>query len=434
MRMTVLGTGYVGLVSGACFAELGNTVTCVDIDSTKIEKLRNGVMPIYEVGLEEIVVRNVAAGRLLFASSLTQDIVDTEMIILAVGTPSSPDGSADLSYLLAGVVEIASKLTKPTVIVTKSTVPVGTAERIRELLKRHCPELAVTVASNPEFLREGVAVDDFLKPERVIVGLDDDSQRPLFEALYTPITDEEHPLLFMSTSSAELTKYASNAFLAAKISFINEVSRLAETAGADIREISQGMGLDSRIGKKFLNAGIGYGGSCFPKDVRALRYMMRQAGLQPQILDAVEAVNAEQKMLLATRLEETLGNLQGKHIAVWGLAFKPATDDARESAALSIIPHLLKSGAIVSAHDPKATPMAKRELPENVRFTETALDAATGADALLILTDWPEYASFDLKDLKQALAGTNIFDGRAIFDPAAAASAGLNWHGIGIPN
>ncbi|HSI21212.1 MAG TPA: UDP-glucose/GDP-mannose dehydrogenase family protein, partial [Verrucomicrobiae bacterium] len=346
MHVAVLGTGYVGLVDATCFAELGNHVTCIDIDVQKIENLKKGIVPIYEPGLTEMVVSNYKAGRLIFTTDISEGIEKSEIIFLAVGTPSAPDGSADLQYLFKAAEDVAKALTGPTIVTTKSTVPVGTADKLREIFRNHTTH-AVEVASNPEFLREGAAVKDFLNAERVVVGVDNDAYRPLFEQLYRGIVRTERPLLFMSVRSAELTKYACNAFLATKISFVNDIAMLAEEMGANIGQVTKGMGLDSRIGSRFLAAGIGYGGSCFPKDVRALQHMMHDHSHDSSLLDAVEKVNKRQKHLLVERATESLGSLTGKTLAVWGLTFKARTDDIREAASLEIIPALIEAGATV---------------------------------------------------------------------------------------
>lgn len=431
MHVAVLGTGYVGLVDATCFAELGNHVTCIDIDTQKIEYLKKGIIPIYEPGLAEMVVSNHKAGRLTFTTDTAAGIQEAAIVFLAVGTPSAKDGSADLRYLFKAAEDVAKALTQPVVICTKSTVPVGTADKLRAIFKQHS-KYPVELTSNPEFLREGAAVKDFLNAERVVVGLDNDAYKPLFEELYRGIVRTKRPLIFMSVRSAELTKYACNAFLATKISFVNDIAMFAEQAGANIKEVTRGMGLDSRIGSRFLAAGIGYGGSCFPKDVRALQHMMRTHGHDTAVLDAVEQVNMRQKHLLVHRAEEALGTLSGKTIAIWGLTFKPRTDDMREAASLEIIPALIKAGAQVRAYDPKGMEEAEHLLPKEVTFTKSALEAAQGANALLLLTEWDEFRTIALKEVKTVMKGTTLLDGRNIFSPADAEAAGFSYRGIGV--
>jgi UDPglucose 6-dehydrogenase len=432
MHIAILGTGYVGLVSGTCFAELGNTVTCYDIDSAKIEGLQAGKLPIYEPGLAELVSTNEAAGRLHFTTDLTATLAEAEVVFLAVGTPSAPDGSANLEYLFAAAESVAEHLDHTVVIATKSTVPVGTAQQLRNIFTEKS-KVVVEVASNPEFLREGAAVKDFLNAERVIVGLDNPAFRPVFERLYQGITRADRPLLFMSVKSAELTKYAANAFLATKISFVNDMAMLAEATGANIKEITRGMGFDSRIGSRYLSAGVGYGGSCFPKDVRALQHMMRTANLDPQLIAAVEQTNEFQKQRFFNLVTASLGTLKGKTIAVWGLTFKPRTDDVRESAALALIPRFQQAGATIQAYDPKGKLEAARQLGEKgITYTDSSLEAVKNADALLVLTEWDEFRTVDLNQIAHTMHGKDIFDGRNIYTKELATAAGLTWHGIGI--
>jgi UDPglucose 6-dehydrogenase len=431
MHIAVLGTGYVGLVSGTCFAELGNHVACIDVDAGKIDRLKAGEVPIYEPGLQELVQENTGAGRLRFTTDIVDGIKDAKIIFLAVGTPSASDGSADLSYLFQAARDIAKALTQSVVVVTKSTVPVGTADQLRDIFKAEAGHV-VHVASNPEFLREGAAIKDFLNAERVVVGVDEPELQPLFEELYRGVVRTDRPLVFTSVRSAELTKYACNAFLATKISFVNEMATLAEEVGANIKDITRGMGLDSRIGTRFLQAGIGYGGSCFPKDVRALRFTMAQAGMQPQLLDAVDGINERQKELLLKRVTAALGSLDDKTIAVWGLTFKPRTDDVRESAALSLVPKLVEAGARVQAFDPKGMDEARHHLPPETIFASSSLGAVKGADALLVLTEWDEFRNIELEEVAQAMRGTLLLDGRNIYTSAMTKKAGLDWHGVGI--
>lgn len=429
MHVSIFGTGYVGLVSGTCFAELGNTVTGFDVDAKKIKALEGGVIPIYEPGLEEMVQDNMKAGRLTFTTDIKTAIKGAEIIFLAVGTPSGADGSADLSFLFMAAEAIAAELDHDVVVATKSTVPVGTGDELRKIFAK--AKHKVEIASNPEFLREGAAIKDFLNAERVVVGLDNPKLQPIFTTLYQGVTRTERPLVFVSVRSAELTKYACNAFLATKISFVNEIAYLAERVGADIHEVVRGMSHDSRIGGRFLQAGIGYGGSCFPKDVRALQHISRDQDITPVLLDAIEEVNARQKGLLIRKLKKYLPELAGKKIAVWGLTFKPRTDDVREAPALTIIPELLKAGASVSAYDPKGATEAGHQLSKEVVFSPSAFAAAEGADALLLLTEWDEFRTIDLAELKKTLRTPIVLDGRNVFTPEQARVAGITYEGIG---
>ncbi|HSX42278.1 MAG TPA: UDP-glucose/GDP-mannose dehydrogenase family protein [Candidatus Saccharimonadales bacterium] len=430
MRIAAFGTGYVGLVSGTCFAELGNHVIGYDIDEKKIAALKNGHIPIYEPGLEELVKSNVESGRLTFTTDIKAAIKDVKVIFLGVGTPSAPDGSADLQYLFAAADAIVKNVKHEVVVATKSTVPVGTADKLRAIFKK--TKVKIHVASNPEFLREGAAVKDFLNPERVIVGVDDDKLKPIFEQLYKGVARVERPLIFTSVRSAELAKYACNAFLATKISFINEIAALCEVVDADIHQIAYGMGLDTRIGSRFLHAGIGYGGSCFPKDVRALQHITRENGLTPGLLDAVDEINERQKGLLLRKLAHHLPKLKDKTIAVWGITFKPRTDDTRESPALTIIPKLLEAGARVQAYDPKGMSEARHQLPKETLFCAHAFDALKGADALLLLTEWDEFRTVDLNEVRGLMKGRILLDGRNIYNRQDATKAGLTYAGIGV--
>lgn len=429
MHVSIFGTGYVGLVSGTCFAELGNTVTGFDVDAKKIKALVGGVIPIYEPGLEEMVQDNMKAGRLTFTTSIKTAIKNAEIIFLAVGTPSGADGSADLSYLFMAAEAIAAELDHDVVVATKSTVPVGTGDELRKIFAK--AKHRVEIASNPEFLREGAAIKDFLNAERVVVGVDNQKLQPLFTTLYQGVTRAERPLVFTSVRSAELTKYACNAFLATKISFINEIAYLAERLGANIHEVVQGMSHDSRIGGRFLQAGIGYGGSCFPKDVRALQHMSREQDVTPVLLDAIEEVNARQKGLLVQKLKKHLPELKGKKITVWGLTFKPRTDDIREAPALTVISELHQEGAIITAYDPKGADEAAHQLPKGIKFAPNAFGAAKGADAVLLLTEWDEFRTIDLAELKKIVRNPLLLDGRNVFSPEQAKAAGLQYEGIG---
>jgi UDPglucose 6-dehydrogenase len=433
MRVTVIGTGYVGLVTGACFADSGNDVTCVDIDEKKIEALRAGVVPIYEPGLTDLVNRNSAAGRLNFTTDSGTAVKSADIVFLAVGTPPAADGSADLSALWAVVSSIAPHLNPHTIVVTKSTVPVGTNNqlnaRLRELTGRPC-----RVASNPEFLKEGAAIDDFTKPDRVVVGVRAAEDAERLHELYQPFLRTDKPFLSMSPESAELTKYVANAMLATKISFINQMANVCEHFAADINDVRRGIGHDSRIGFAFLFPGVGYGGSCFPKDVRALSDTFDKVGLEPRILQAVEWVNDQQKKVLQNKIEAHFGGqLKGKLIAVWGLAFKPRTDDVREAPALVLIDRLLELGASVQAFDPEAIDNLREEYGDRVTFASSPLAAARDADALAIATEWQEFRNPDFGELKAAMKSPVLFDGRNLYDPAKMLEAGFTYHSIGRP-
>ena len=433
MRLAFIGTGYVGLVTGTCFANSGNHVTCVDINREKIDSLKRGEIPIYEPGLSDLVTRNVARERLEFTTDVAAAVKDVDMIFLAVGTPPAVDGSADLSALWAVAESIAPHMRQDAIVVTKSTVPVGTNAKLfallRELTGRDC-----RVASNPEFLKEGAAIDDFTKPDRVVIGVRSDADVEPLKQLYAPFLRTDKPFLSMSLESAELTKYVANALLATKISFINQMANLCETFSADINDVRRGIGHDSRIGFAFLFPGVGYGGSCFPKDVRALMDTFKQAGIDPRILDAVDWVNEQQKMVLQEKIEGHFGkDLSGKTIALWGIAFKPQTDDIREAPALVLIRRLLELGATVRAHDPEAIPNARELFGEKVTFCERPMDAATGADALAIATEWQSYRTPDFDGLKTVMRAPVVFDGRNLYDSAKMAKLGFKYFSIGRP-
>ena len=433
MKIVIFGTGYVGLVSGTCFSELGNQVTCFDIDQKKIDNLKQGILPIYEPGLGEMVESNAEAKRLHFTTDTREAMHDAEIAFLAVGTPQGPDGSANLDYIMAAAESIASNLTRDLIVATKSTVPVGTADKIREIFKaKASKKFKVDIVSNPEFLREGAAVKDFLNPERVIVGIDNPALQKVFTTLYSTTTRADRPLIFMDVRSAELTKYAANAFLATKISFINGIANLCEKVGADVNKVSYGMGWDSRIGSRFLHAGIGYGGSCFPKDVRALHTTAKEHGFDFKLLTEVEAINNYQKKLPLQFLSKIFPSLKGKTIAIWGLTFKPRTNDVRESPALSIIPDLIKAGARIQAFDPKGMNEAQELLPLETVFCHDALNAVKGADALLLLTEWDEFRTVDLAEIKQLMRGNYLFDGRNIYTASAVEAAGFTYQGVGL--
>jgi UDPglucose 6-dehydrogenase len=431
MKIAVVGTGYVGLVTGTCFAETGNTVTCVDIDKNKVEKLSAGQVTIYEPGLEKLFLRNQREGRLKFTTSLAEGIQDAKVIFLALPTPPGEDGSADLKYILSVAESLGKMLTDYKVIVDKSTVPVGTAEKVQAAIaKNYKGEFAVV--SNPEFLREGVAVEDFMKPDRVVIGTGSEKAKKIMSDLFAPFVRQGNPLIFMDEKSAELTKYAANSFLAAKISFMNEIARLCELLGADVDMVRRGIGSDDRIGKRFLFPGIGYGGSCFPKDVQALEKSAADAGYDFKILKAVMDVNEKQKSYLVPRIKKYFGNnLKGKKIALWGLAFKPNTDDIREAPALYLVDALLKEGVSITAFDPEAMNNVK-ELPENkVDFAENQYDALSGCDALLIATEWSEFRTPDFEKMISLMKNKVIFDGRNVFDPDQMKELGFYYESIG---
>jgi len=436
MKITVVGTGYVGLVTGTCFAETGVTVTCVDIDSEKIKKLKMAQPPIYEPGLETMIRRNAEKGRLTFTTALEEGLDDCEAIFIAVGTPPLEDGSADLSAIYAVAHEIGQKLKEYVVIVTKSTVPVGTSEVIRQIVeeeidKRH-EEIYFDVASNPEFLKEGDAIDDFLRPERIVIGTDSDDAEDIMRRLYKPFILNQHPILFMDIASAELTKYAANAMLATRISFINEIANLCDILGADINLVRKGIGSDSRIGNKFLYPGIGYGGSCFPKDTKALIHTAEAKGYNPAVLKAVDYTNELQKTMLFRKINEHFNkNLKDLTFSVWGLSFKPQTDDTRESPAMVIIRLLIEAGAKVRVYDPAGMPEAKAKLGNSIYFATDPYDAAYGADALVLVTEWAEFRLPDWEEIGKRLKRMVVFDGRNIYDPLELRRMGFEYYGIG---
>lgn len=431
MKIAVVGTGYVGLVTGTCFAETGNTVTCVDIDQEKVKKLQSGKVTIYEPGLEQLFERNIKQQRLFFTTNLAAGIKDAKIIFLALPTPPGEDGSADLKYILKVSDDLGPLLKEYTVIVDKSTVPVGTAGKVRDRIAATAT-VEFDVVSNPEFLREGVAVEDFMKPERVVIGTNAPKARKVMEALYAPFVRQGNPLVFMDERSAELTKYAANAFLATKISFMNEIANLCELVGADVDSVRKGVGTDSRIGKRFLFPGIGYGGSCFPKDVQALAKSSTEAHYDFKILKAVMDVNADQKTKLIPRIKEFFkGNLKGKTIAVWGLSFKPHTDDIREAPALHNIDILLQEGATIKAHDPESMENVKRMLGEKIQYCITPYDAAENADAIFIATEWPEFRTPDFERLVSILKGKVIFDGRNLYELSLMKELGFTYYSIG---
>ncbi len=426
MQVAVIGTGYVGLVSGACLADFGHTVTCLDVDETKIAKLKNGEIPIYEPGLEDVVRRNIAAGRLLFTTSYADAVPKADLVTIAVGTPSADDGSADLSYFMQAASDIAKHMNGYKVIVDKSTVPVGTADKVRELVSSIYKD-EFDVVSNPEFLREGHAVGDFMKPDRIIIGSSSERASKLMLDLYASASC---PKLVMSTRSAELTKYAANSFLATKISFINEIAHLSEELGADIREVSAGIGSDSRIGPKFLQAGLGWGGSCFPKDVSAIQYTAKQVGMSLPVIEAATKMNDLARSRVVDRLQKKLGSLSGKRIALLGLAFKGDTDDTRESASLALLKYLHEAGAMIRAFDPAAY-IPQAEINSTFERVSDAYAAAQDAEALILATEWDEFKSLDLPRLKSVMKGNVLMDARNVLDRNDAKSAGFDYLSVG---
>ncbi|MBB2202038.1 UDP-glucose dehydrogenase family protein [Gluconacetobacter tumulisoli] len=437
----MIGGGYVGLVSAACFAEFGNDVSVVEIDPTRLAALRDGRIPIYEPGLDTLVADNVRAGRLSFGNDISAAVRGAEAIFIAVGTPPrNGDGQADLTYVHEAARQIARAMSDYAVIVTKSTVPVGTSRRIAEIMRQTRPELAFDVASNPEFLREGNAIGDFMKPDRVIVGLDEDAPdggtraRAVLSSLYRPLYLIEAPVLFVKLETAELTKYASNSFLAMKISFINEMADLCERVGANVHDLARGMGLDGRIGKKFLHPGPGYGGSCFPKDTLALTRIAQEAGAPTRLIEATVGVNDARKVAMASRVIAACGgSLQGKTIAVLGLTFKPETDDMREAPSIPILVRLAERGADIRAFDPVGMTAARPQLPPTITYCDSALDAARDADVLVVLTEWNEFRALSPAHLAASMRGRTIVDLRNIFDPAAMRDAGFAYDSVGRP-
>lgn len=433
MKIAVVGTGYVGLVSGTCFAETGNTVTCIDIDKTKVDKLSNGEITIYEPGLEKIFLRNLKEGRLKFTTNLAEGVADAKIVFLALPTPPGEDGSADLKYVLGVAKDLGNILTDYKVIVDKSTVPVGTAEKVHAAIAANA-KVEFDVVSNPEFLREGVAVDDFMKPDRVVIGTSSERAKKLMGELYAPYVRQGNPVIFMDEKSAELTKYAANSFLATKISFMNEIAQLCERLGADVDMVRRGIGSDDRIGKRFLFPGIGYGGSCFPKDVQALIKSSEEVNYNFQILKAVEEVNEAQKLHLMPKINAYFNNnLAGKHFALWGLAFKPNTDDIREAPALYLIDALTAAGATVTAFDPEGMPNVKRQIGDKINYVEGQYDALTNADALIIATEWAEFRTPDFDKIGAALKNKAIFDGRNLFEVAQVRGMGYHYESVGRP-
>lgn len=440
MNLSIVGTGYVGLVTGTCFAEMGNTVWCIDIDEAKIENLKKGILPIYEPALEEMVARNYKEGRLHFTTDYAQAVPQSKICFIAVGTPPGEDGSADVSYVLAAARSIAQQIKEYTVIVDKSTVPVGTSEKVRDAVQKVLDDRQVKigfdVVSNPEFLKEGVAVDDFLRPDRVVIGTDSEQARSIMQELYEPFVSNGHPLLVMDIKSAEITKYAANAMLATRISFMNEIAKLCDTLGGDVKAVRQGIGTDSRIGMSFLYAGCGYGGSCFPKDVKELIAVGKRNNIDMKIAQAVEQVNEEQKHILVQQIIKKYGeNLTGKTFALWGLAFKPQTDDMREAPSIVIINELVKRGAHIRAYDPEAYQTAKHYL-NHIAHTALSYEKdmwtpLSSADALILVTEWKQFRQPDFDKIKQSLKAPVIFDGRNQYSITLMKELGIEYHCIG---
>jgi UDPglucose 6-dehydrogenase len=436
MKIAIVGTGYVGLVTGTCFAESGVDVVCVDIDEKKIESLKNGIIPIYEPGLQPMVERNYKKGRLEFTTSLKDCIEDCEAIFIAVGTPPDEDGSADLKYVLAVAREIGKNMTSYLVAITKSTVPISTSEKVKaaiqdELTKRNV-DLEFDIASNPEFLKEGSAVDDFLKPDRIVIGVENERAEKIMKRLYKPFVLNNHPLVFMDVPSSEMTKYAANAMLATKISFMNDIANLCEIVGADITNVRKGIGSDPRIGDKFIYAGAGYGGSCFPKDVKALVKSGEEHGHKLRILQAVEDVNDDQKELISKKiLKHFNGDIKGKKFSLWGLSFKPNTDDMREAPSLVTIDKLVQEGATVKAYDPVAMEETKRRIGDKIEYTSDMYEAVIDSDAIILMTEWNEFRIPNYKVLDKLLINKVMFDGRNIYDPKEMQEKGFVYYGIG---
>ncbi len=437
MKITIVGTGYVGLVTGACFAEVGIDVTCVDIDKNKIDNLKKGIIPIYEPGLEEIVERNVAKGRLHFTTKLAETLDGCEVVFSAVGTPPDEDGSADLSYVIGVAGEVGQHMNDYLLIVTKSTVPVGTAKLVRKAVQAELDKRGVKipfdVASNPEFLKEGAAVDDFLKPDRIVVGIESARAEELMSRLYKPFTLNGHPVIIMDIPSAEMTKYAANAMLATRISFMNDIANLCEIMGADVNMVRKGIGSDPRIGSKFIYPGIGYGGSCFPKDVKALIKTADDRGYGMRVLKAVDDVNEDQKSVLYNKVSKYFkGDLKGRTIALWGLSFKPETDDMREAPSLVLIQRFLNAGCKIKAYDPVAMDESRRRTGDVIEYTDDEYKALDGADCLLLVTEWKEFRLPDLDLMKKLLKNHVIFDGRNIYDSKEMKEAGFDYYCIGL--
>lgn len=435
MNIAIVGTGYVGLVSGTCFSEMGVNVTCVDVDEIKIQKLKDGILPIYEPGLEELVKRNVDYGRLHFTTNLKDVLDDVEVVFSAVGTPPDEDGSADLKYVLAVARQFGQNINKYTILVTKSTVPVGTAKKVKATIKEELDKRGVKipfdVASNPEFLKEGAAIKDFMSPDRVVVGTDSDKAKEVMTRLYRPLMLQNFRVIFMDIPSAEMTKYAANAMLATRISFMNDIANLCERVGANVDSVRKGIGADSRIGSKFLYAGCGYGGSCFPKDVKALVHTGMDNDYHMEVIEAVERVNEKQKSIVFNKIEKAVGPLKGKTIAILGLSFKPETDDMREAPSLVVIDKLLKGGASVRVFDPIAMEECKRRIGDSVKYTKDMYDAADGADVFALMTEWRQFRMPSWNVIKKVMKGNVIVDGRNIYDRRELEEQGFVYTRIG---
>jgi UDPglucose 6-dehydrogenase len=436
MKITVVGTGYVGLVTGTCFAETGINVTCVDVDAKKVNQLKNGIVPIYEPGLEVMLKRNMEKSRLHFTTEIKEGIEGAEAIFIAVGTPPGEDGSADLQTVKKVAAEIGRSINGYAVIVTKSTVPVGTAEIVRKVIRNELNKrkvkLSFDMASNPEFLKEGSAVEDFLKPERIVIGIDTEKASEIMKKLYMPFLLNNHPILFMDIASAEITKYAANAMLATRISFINEIANLCDILGADVNQVRKGIGSDSRIGSKFIYPGVGYGGSCFPKDVKALIKTAEYHGYELNVVKAVEATNEYQKTVLFSKIKKHFdNNLRNKVFGIWGLSFKPQTDDIREASSLILIELLLKEGAIIKVYDPVAMSETERLIGNKIKYMSDPYEAVIGADAVALMTEWSEFRMPDLEKMTNVMRGRVIFDGRNIYNPEEIKKAGFEYYGIG---
>ncbi len=435
MNIAIVGTGYVGLVSGACFAEVGINVTCIDIDDQKITNLKKGIIPIYEPGLDELVIRNHSEGRLHFSTDLSSCINDVEVVFSAVGTPPDEDGSADLKYVLNVARTFGQNINKYAILVTKSTVPVGTSKKIKAVIQEELQKRGVNipfeVASNPEFLKEGAAIKDFMSPDRVVIGIESERARKVMERLYRPFLLNNFRVIFMDIASAEMTKYAANSMLATRISFMNDIANLCELVGANVNMVRKGIGTDARIGNKFLYAGCGYGGSCFPKDVKALIHIGKEHGYNMQIIEAVERVNEQQKSIVFEKLKKVLSPLKGKRIAVWGLAFKPETDDMREAPALVIIEKLLSEGVGIVVYDPVAMDEAKRRLGERVAYAKDMYDAVVDADAIAMMTEWKQFRVPSWNVIRKTMRGNLIVDGRNIYDATELEEEGFEYHCIG---
>ena len=437
MRVIIVGTGYVGLVTGTCFADVGFNVTCVDIDEQKIENLKKGISPIYEPGLDEMIERNVVKGRLSFSTELKNLVNSADIIFIAVGTPPDEDGSADLQYVLAVASEVGRNMNKHLVLVTKSTVPIGTAKKVRDAVQNELDKrgmnLEFDVASNPEFLKEGDAIDDFMKPDRIVIGIESAKAKEIMNHLYKPFVLNGHPIIFMDIPSAEMTKYAANSMLATKISFMNDMANLCEIMGADVNMVRKGIGSDSRIGTKFIYPGIGYGGSCFPKDVKALIKTASENGYNMQVLKAVEDVNEYQKSVLFNKVNKYFnGELKGKIIALWGLSFKPQTDDMREAPSLVIIKKLLAAGCIVKAYDPIAMHESERRIGNVIEYSKDQYEAIKNADSLLIITEWTDFRVPDLPLMKKLMKAPVIFDGRNIYSKKEMKEEGFEYFCLGV--